>query len=108
MAEMAKVGLLVRLEAQPGKEAEVAELLRGAQSIAEEERGTTSWFAFQFGPTSFGIFDTFPDEGVRQAHLSGPVAEALAARGEELFVAQPEIQHLDILASKLPGAAAMG
>lgn len=101
MADIAKVALLVRLEAKPGKEAEVAEFLRAAQQIIEREPATTSWFAVQFGPTSFGIFDTFADENARQAHLTGPVAEALWSRGEELFVALPEIQQLDVLASKL-------
>lgn len=99
---MDTVALLVRLEAKPGKETEVAEFLRGAQSIVEGEPATTSWFAVQFGPTSFGVFDTFPDDNGRQAHLTGKVAEALMTRSEELFVVPPDIQHLDLLASKLP------
>lgn len=102
MVDIAKVALLVRLEARPGKEAEVAQLLRHAQPIVEGEPATTTWFAFQFGPTSFGLFDTFPDDSVRQAHLSGPVAEMLSSRGEELFVAPPSIEQLDVLAAKLP------
>lgn len=99
---MVNVALLVRLEAKPGKEAEVVELLRGAVSTVEGEEGTVAWFAVQFGPTSFGIFDAFPDDSGRQAHLTGPVAEALITRAEELFVVPPDIQHLDVLASKLP------
>jgi quinol monooxygenase YgiN len=35
------VGLLVRLEAKPGKEADVAEFLRDALSAVEAEPGTT-------------------------------------------------------------------
>lgn len=102
MADIASVALFVRLEAKPGKEAEVAELLRGAQLVVAGEPTTTTWFAVQFGPTSFGIFDTFPDDGARQAHLTGPVAKALRARGEDLFVAPPDIQELSVLASKVP------
>ncbi len=103
MADKANVALFVRLEAIPGKEAEVVALLRSALPIIEGEPSTTSWFAVQFGPTSFGIFDTFPDRNARQAHLAGPVAEALSSRGQELFVAQPDIEELDVLAAKLPG-----
>lgn len=102
MADTVNVALLVRLEARTGKEAEVAELLRGAQSIVEGEPATITWFAVQFGPTSFGIFDAFPDDSGRQAHLTGQVAEALMSRAEELFVVPPDIQQLDVLASKLP------
>lgn len=102
MSDIANVALFVRLEARPGKEAEVVEFLRGAQAVVESEPATTTWFAVRFGPTTFGLFDTFPDDRARQAHLTGPVAEALWSRGEELFVAPPEIQQLDVLASKLP------
>jgi quinol monooxygenase YgiN len=50
----------------------------------------------------FGIFDAFPDESGRQAHLSGKVAAALMARAPELFAQPPVIEKADILAVKLP------
>jgi len=76
---MVKVALFVRLEAKPGKEADVESFLRGGLSIVQEEPATTAWFAIRMGPSTFGIFDAFPDEAGRQAHLSGRVAEALMA-----------------------------
>jgi len=99
---MTKVGLLVRLEAKPGKEAQVAEFLRGALPLVENEPATTAWFAIRMGPSTFGIFDTFPDEAGRQAHLSGAVAAALMANAAELFASPPNIEKVDVLASKLP------
>ena len=57
----------------------------------------------RFGPATFGIFDAFPDDAGRQAHLAGKVAQALMARADELFVAHPTITKVDVLASKLPG-----
>jgi quinol monooxygenase YgiN len=69
---MVKVALLVRLEAKPGKEQDV------------------------------GIFDAFPDEAGRQAHLSGEVAAALMAKAAELFAKPPSIEKFDVLAAKLP------
>lgn len=55
------------------------------------------------GPSSFAIFDAFPDEAGRDAHLAGKVASALMARADELFAAPPQIRKLEVLAAKLPG-----
>jgi quinol monooxygenase YgiN len=99
---MVKLALLARLEAKPGKEEAVATFLSGALPLAEAEPATTTWFALRLGPTTFGIFDTFPDENGRQAHLSGPIATALMAKASELLSAPPVIERVDILAAKLP------
>jgi quinol monooxygenase YgiN len=64
-------------------------------------RRTTAWFAIRFGPSTFGIFDVFPDDAGRDAHLSGPVAAALGEQTGTLF-SEPTIERLDIQASKLP------
>jgi quinol monooxygenase YgiN len=100
---MTKVALLVRLEAKPGKEKEVADFLRGGLAIVQEEPATVAWFALQLGPSTFGIFDAFPDEAGRQAHLSGKVAAALMAKASELLSQPPVIEKVDLLATKLPG-----
>jgi len=57
-----RVGLYVRLEAKPGQEASVAEFLKSALPIVEREPATLTWYALRLGPTSFGIYDTFPDD----------------------------------------------
>ena len=98
---MVKVGLYVRLEAKPGKEEEVAKFLAGALALAEKEPATTAWFAIRMGHSTFGIFDVFPDEAGRQAHLSGPIATALMAKASELLSESPKIEKLDVLAAKL-------
>jgi quinol monooxygenase YgiN len=98
---MVKLGLLARLEAKPGKEEEVARFLTSALPLAEAEPGTTAWFAIQLGPYTFGIFDVFPDEAGRQAHLTGPIASALMAKASELLSQPPVIERVDVLASKL-------
>jgi quinol monooxygenase YgiN len=99
---MAKTALLVRLEAKPGKEAEVESFLRGGLAVVMEEPATTAWFAIRLGPSAFGIFDAFPDEAGRQAHLSGRVAAALMAKASELLAQPPVIEKVDVLAAKLP------
>ena len=98
---MVNVALFVRLEAKAGKEADVAKFLRDGLAIFQEEPATTAWFALQLGPSTFGIFDAFPNEAGRQAHLSGRVAAALMARASELFSKPPAIEKVDVLASKL-------
>jgi quinol monooxygenase YgiN len=99
---MVKVALLVRLEAKPGKEADVEKFLNGGLSLVEEEPATITWYAIKLGPSTFGIFDTFPDDNGRQAHLSGKVAAALMAKASELFSQPPQIEQVEILAAKLP------
>ena len=100
---MVKLALFVRLEAKPGKEKEVESFLLGGLPIVEDEPATTAWFAIRLGPSTFGIFDAFPDEAGRQAHLSGKVAAALMANAAELFAEPPSIEKVDVLAAKLPG-----
>ena len=102
---MVTVGLLVRFTAKAGRELELERFLRSALPLVENEPGTTAWFALRFGPLSFGIFDAFPHETARQAHLAGGVAAALMARATELLAAPPDIEYLDTFASKLPHAS---
>jgi hypothetical protein len=96
MATVTK-GLWVPLEAKAGKEADVARFLEGGRSLVEDEPETTAWFAVRLGDSQFAIFDVFPDDSGRQAHLSGRVAQA-----DELLVRPPDIQEADVIASKLP------
>ena len=100
---MVKVALYVRLEARPGKEAEVENFLSGGLTVVLDEPATTAWFAIRLGRTTFGIFDAFPDEAGRQAHLSGRVAAALMEKAPELLAEPPVIEMVDVLAAKLPG-----
>jgi quinol monooxygenase YgiN len=99
---MTNVALLVRLEAKKGKEMEVEKFLRNGLSIVENEPNTITWYAIRFGPSTFGIFDTFPDNKGREAHLSGEIAKALKERSSELFSQPPVIEKVDVLEVKLP------
>ncbi|MCX4918859.1 putative quinol monooxygenase [Streptomyces sp. NBC_00687] len=96
------VGLYVRMEAKHGKEEEVAAFLRSGLGIVQQEPGTIAWFAVRLSPTTFAIFDAFPDGSARQAHLAGRLAAALMERAPELLSEPPSIEQLDVLAHKLP------
>ncbi len=102
---MTTKGLIVTLHARDGKEAEVADFLSSASSLAQTEEGTTAWFALRVSAAEFRIVDVFPDDAARDAHLSGSVATALFDRAEELFAEPPEVQRVDVLSAKLPGGA---
>jgi quinol monooxygenase YgiN len=99
---MVTKALLVRLEAKSGKEVEVENFLNSGLELVEDEPDTTAWFAIRMGPTTFGIFDAFPTESGRQAHLNGKVAAALMQKAADLFSQTPVIEKVDVLATKLP------
>ena len=95
--------LFARLEAKPGKEAELAAFLKQGLQLAQEEVTTPVWFALRLGPSTFGIFDAFRDETGRQAHLDGPIAKALMAQAPNLLATPPVIERLDVLGAKVAG-----
>ena len=97
-------GLLVRVEARKGKDAEVEGFLRGALDPVRQEPATAAWFAVKFGGSEYGIVDFFPDEAGREAHLNGPVAKMLIGEVGTLFEKPPLIERLDVIAFKLPAA----
>jgi quinol monooxygenase YgiN len=97
---MVKLALLARLEAKPGKEQEVADFIKSALPLAQQEPDTVSWYALQLGPSTFGIFDTFEHEEGRKAHLGGQIAQALMAKAPELLAKDPIIEQVDLLAVK--------
>ncbi len=99
---MVTKGLLARLEAKPDKVEEVKDFLKSAEDAVQDEPDTVAWFAIQLGPTTFGIFDVFPDADGQEAHLNGDVAAALMEKADELFAEEPDIQKLDVLAEKMP------
>lgn len=99
---MVTAALLVRVEAKRGKENEAAQFLESALALVQEEPDTVAWFALQFGPATFGIFDAFPTtpppgpsrgQGRRGAH----------GAGRRTLRRAPHISKVDILAAKLPG-----
>lgn len=92
--------LFARLEAKPGKEDEVAAFLQAGLQMAQQEATTPIWFALRLSPTTFGVFDAFENQQGVQNHLSGPIAQALMAKSDELFSRPPAIERIDVLGMK--------
>ncbi len=97
---MIKYSLFVRLEAKPGKEAEVVAFLESGLSLAQQEASTPIWFALKFSERMFGVFDAFENEAGRETHLRGPIAQALMAKADDLFARPPSIERIDVLGLK--------
>lgn len=95
--------LFVRLTAKEGKGDEVETFLRDGLAAVMEEQDTTTWYAVRFGHDDFAIFDTFPGNKGRLAHLAGKVGRGLIASTPTLFEGMPNIEHAQVLAYKLPG-----
>jgi quinol monooxygenase YgiN len=98
---MVTKGLIVRLEVKTGRHGELADFLRSALPLVRDEPETVAWLAVETA-TSFAIVDAFPDASGRDAHLAGAVAAALFGRADELLARAPEVEHVDVLAAKLP------
>ena len=67
-----------------------------------EEPGTVAWFAIRFGPSTFGVYDVFPDDAARDAHLAGGVGQPLGPNTGVLF-SEPQIEKIDVIAENSRG-----
>ncbi|MGW5281748.1 putative quinol monooxygenase [Streptomyces collinus] len=99
---MNNIGLLARIEAKPEYADDIARMLTEAVRLAEEEKGTVTWFAFREDATTFGVFDTFENDEDRTEHLRGRIAAALTSAADTMLASAPDIRPVDLLAVKLP------
>jgi len=92
--------LLIRLDARKGRETHVEGLIRDILHDVQNEPATGPWFGVRLSKRVFGIFERFPDEGGRRAHLSGRGAARLLRRSNALLAKPAEISKLDIIGAK--------
>jgi quinol monooxygenase YgiN len=97
---MVQFALLAWLQAKPGMEQELTDLLKSALPLADAEPDTVTWYAWQIDDATFGIFDTFAAEDGREAHLNGKIAATLMDNADRLLAKPPLIEKLNILAAK--------
>lgn len=93
--------LHIRLEARRGRGAQVEKLVRDILRDVQSEPATGPWFGLRLSKRVFGVFERFPDEGGRRAHLSGRGAARLMAQSNALLAKPAEISKLDIIGAKL-------
>ncbi len=101
-APKVKVGLVLRFEAKPGKEAEFEQfMLSGFPEILSAPL-TIQWYFVKYDATHFGVVDSFAGDEGRTAHMNADFVKLLYSRVDELLVSPPSIEYVDILAAKLP------
>jgi len=96
----------VPLTAQEGKEEDLAQFLAGGHGIVLGEPLTHQWYAAKLigtSPAQFIIFDTFPHEDGRTAHLTGPIPAALMENAPRLLIGGPKLEEIvsEVLAHKV-------
>jgi len=90
-------GLVLRFKAKPGKQAEVARMMRDCVPLVDKEPGTLAWFANQYDESHFGTFAVFADNGARFAHLTGQIPRELGMTGLSLLGGAPEVHMVDVM-----------
>jgi quinol monooxygenase YgiN len=92
----------IEIEAPPGKEEDVVQMLRDIRAAVEEEPATGPWFAVRRSATSFAIFEAFPDIAGRQAHVDGAGGDIFrdVERMNAILAKPAHVQKVDVLLSK--------
>lgn len=95
-------GFFIHIEALPGKEDLVMKMLRDIRACVEGEPATGPWFAMRFSQTTFGIFEAFPDEAGREAHVIGGGGDIFrdTERMNAILAYPAEVYRVDALFSK--------
>jgi quinol monooxygenase YgiN len=93
--------VLLTFKPHEGHERQVEQFLRGAEAFVRDEEKTVAWFAFQLDDGQYGIFDVFPDNAGRFAHLIGRVPLELTKHALSLLGGFPDMDLPNVLASKL-------
>jgi quinol monooxygenase YgiN len=91
-------GLLLSFQARSGYEDQVGGFFIDARRYVIDEPGTTAWFAIRRENGDYGIFDVFPDNGARFAHLTGHVPRELAKHALSFLGSMPEMHLPSVLA----------
>ena len=92
----------ILIEALPGREDEVVQMLADIRACVEGEPATGPWYAVRHSATTFAIFEAFPSIAGRKAHVAGGGGDIFRdVERMNAILAQPaHVQKVDILFSK--------
>ena len=92
----------ILIEARPGQQEEVVQMLRDIRAAVEDEPATGPWYAVRHSDTTFAIFEAFPDIAGRNAHIAGRGGDIFRdiARMNRILAKPAHVQKVDILLSK--------
>lgn len=92
----------ILIEARPGREDDVLQMLREFRACVEDEPATGPWYAVRHSPTTFAIFEAFPSIAGRDAHVAGGGGDIFRDLARmNLILARPaHVQKVDVLLCK--------
>jgi hypothetical protein len=92
----------ILIEARPGREDEVVQMLRDIRACVEGEPATGPWYAVRHSATTFSIFEAFPDIAGRNAHVAGGGGDIFrdVERMNAVLERPAHVQKVDVLFSK--------
>lgn len=92
----------IHIEAIPGNEDQVVQMLREILACVEQEPATGPWYGVRYSQTTFGVFEAFPNLAGRQAHVEGGGGTIFRdiKRMNAILAYPAHVYRLDILMSK--------
>lgn len=92
----------ILIEARPDTTDQVRTMLADILDCVRDEPATGPWYAVQHGPTSFAIFEVFPDIAGRRAHVEGGGGDIFRdlERMNAILAVPAHVQKVDVLMSK--------
>lgn len=92
----------IHIEARPGKEDDVVQMLRDIYGCVMDEPATGPWFGVRYSQTTFGIFEAFPNIRGRDAHVAGGGGDIFRdnARMNEILAYPAHVYRVDVLLNK--------
>jgi len=88
------ITVIATIQARPGKEAELKQVLLGLIAPTRKEKGCINYdlHISPEDPAKFLFFETWTSQATLDAHLQSPHLQSLLPRVEELCAAFPEIK----------------
>lgn len=92
----------IHIEARPGKEDEVVQMLRDIYGCVLDEPATGPWFGVRYSRTVFGIFEAFPNIAGRDAHVAGEGGDIFRdnTRMNDILAYPAHVYRVDVLFNK--------
>ena len=92
----------ILIEARPGSQDEVVQMLRDICTCVEDEPATGPWYAVRHSDTTFAIFKAFPNIAGCNAHVAGGGGDIFRSleRMNAILACLAHVQKVDVLFSK--------
>lgn len=92
----------IHIEARPGKEGDVIQMLEDIYGCVLGEPATGPWFGVRYSKTTFGVFEAFPDIAGRDAHVAGGGGDIFRDTGRmnDILAYPAHVYRVDVLFNK--------